>query len=112
MRLGTVRRPPRGVRKADFAKLDYYDLWLPALSPSQPLVTQAMRQAWTDASWARFRRGYQKEMREPAPKQMIELLARLSQQTDFALGCYCEDEARCHRSILRGLLREAGAKLA
>jgi len=112
LRLGTVRRPPRGVRKADFARRDYYDLWLPALSPSQPRVTQAMRQAWTGASWARFKRGYKSEMRQPAAKQMLELLARLSHQSDFSVGCYCEDEARCHRSILRELLREAGAKLA
>jgi uncharacterized protein YeaO (DUF488 family) len=112
LRLGTVRRPPRGVRKADFARRDYYDLWLPALAPSQPLVTQAMAKAWTDERWARFKRGYEKEMRAPAPRQMLELLARLSHQTDFSVGCYCEDEARCHRSILRELLRNAGAKLA
>jgi len=112
LRLGTVRRPPRGVKKADFAKRDYYDLWLPVLAPSQPLVTQAMQRAWTDARWARFKHGYEKEMRSPAPKQMLELLARLSHQTDFSVGCYCEHENRCHRSILRQLLREAGAKLA
>ena len=112
LRLGTVRRPPRGVKGADYARRDFYDVWLPVLSPSQPLVTNAMREAWTDARWARFKRGYEREMREPEAKQTLELLARLSHQTDFSVGCYCDDENRCHRSILRELLRRAGAQLA
>lgn len=110
-RLGTVRRPPRGVRKEDFARRGFYDVWLPLLSPSQRLVGEAMRGDWTDARWARFKRSYEKEMREPAAKQMLELLARLSRHADFSVGCYCEDESRCHRSILRELLRKAGAEV-
>lgn len=104
-RLGTVRRPPRGVRKADYARLDYYDQWLPLLSPSAPLVKRATE------DWARFARDYRREMSQAAPRQMIELLARLSHYADFSVGCYCEREDRCHRSILRALLAEQGAKL-
>lgn len=104
-RLGTVRRPPRGVRKADYARRDYYDQWLPLLSPSAPLVKRA------SADWARFARDYRREMDRVAPRQMIELLARLSHYADFSVGCYCEREDRCHRSILRALLAEQGAKL-
>lgn len=111
-RLGTVRRPPRGVRKADFARRNYYDQWLPLLSPSQPVVTRAMAQSWTDARWKSFAKAYRREMSAPAPRQMIELLARLSHHADFSLGCYCEREERCHRSVLRALLAEQGAKLA
>jgi uncharacterized protein YeaO (DUF488 family) len=111
-RLGTVRRPPRGVKKADYARRNFYDVWLPVLSPSQPLVTKAMREAWTDARWAKFAAAYRREMKDPGPAQLIALLARLSHQADFSVGCYCEDESRCHRSVLRQLLREAGAKLA
>ena len=110
LRLGTVRRPPRGVKKADFAKRDYYDLWLPALAPSQPLVSLALK-ATTAGEWAKFVRRYKAEMGQPAPAQMIELLARLSHQADFSVGCYCEDAARCHRSVLRQLLRGAGANM-
>lgn len=109
LRLGTVRRPPRGVKKADFAKRDYYDLWLPMLSPSQTLVSSAMSQAWTQVRWRKFARQYRAEMSRPEPKQLIELLARLSHQLDFAVGCYCEDEQRCHRSVLKALLGEQGA---
>jgi uncharacterized protein YeaO (DUF488 family) len=112
LRLGTVRRPPRGVKKADFAKRDYYDLWLPALSPSQALVTRAISQAWSDARWAKFVKGYRREMSQPAQKQLIELLAKMSHEADFSVGCYCEDETRCHRSMLKKLLSESGAKLA
>jgi uncharacterized protein YeaO (DUF488 family) len=104
-RLGTVRRPPRGVRKADYARLDYYDQWLPLLSPSAPLVKRATE------DWARFVRDYRREMSQAAPRQMIELLARLSHHADFSVGCYCEREDRCHRSVLRALLAEQGAKL-
>jgi len=112
LRLGTVRRPPRGVKKADFAERDYYDVWLPMLSPSQTLVSSAMSQAWTDARWRKFARQYRAEMNRPEPKQLIELLARLSHELDFAVGCYCEDEQRCHRSVLKTLLEEQRAKIA
>jgi uncharacterized protein YeaO (DUF488 family) len=111
-RLGTVRRPPRGVRKADFARRNYYDQWLPLLSPSQPVVRRAMAAPWTDARWKTFAKAYRREMSAPAPRQMIELLARLSHPVNFSVGCYCEREDRCHRSILRALLAEQGAKLA
>jgi uncharacterized protein YeaO (DUF488 family) len=111
-RLGTVRRPPRGVRKADFARRNYYDQWLPLLSPSQPVVSRAMAAPWTDARWKTFAKAYRREMSAPAPRQMIELLARLSHPVSFSVGCYCEREDRCHRSILRALLAEQGAKLA
>lgn len=110
-RLGTVRRPPRGVKKADFARLGYYDLWLPALSPSQPVVSRAMSQPWTGERWKKLVRDYRAEMARPAPRELIRLLAALSHHTDFSVGCYCEDERRCHRSVLRQLLSGAGAKI-
>ena len=96
-RLGTVRRPPRGVKKADFGRLNYYDLWLPLLSPSQAVVTRAMSQPWTEARWKKFVGDYRREMSQPAARQLIELLARLSHDVDFSVGCYCEREDRCHR---------------
>ena len=111
LRLGTVRRPPRGVPKARFAKDDWYDLWLPDLAPSEPLVKQALR-AQSDADWRAFARKYRKEMATPEKARLLELLAALSRSASFAVGCYCEDEARCHRSVLRALLRERGARLA
>ena len=111
LRLGTVRRPPRGVKKSDFARLNFYDSWLPILSPSQGVVSRAMSQAWTDARWKKFERDYRREMSQPAPQQLIELLARMSHQADFSVGCYCEDERRCHRSVLRKLLEEEGAEI-
>jgi uncharacterized protein YeaO (DUF488 family) len=111
-RLGTVRRPPRGVRKADFARRDYYDQWLPLLSPSQPLVARAMKQKWTEARWKSFANAYRREMRAPAARQVLELLASLSHRANFSIGCYCERADRCHRSVLRELLAEQGAKLA
>lgn len=110
LRLGTVRRPPRGVPKRDFAKRDYYDVWLPDLAPSQELVTFAL-QAEDERAWKTFERKYRAEMKAPAASRLLELLAALSHQTNFAVGCYCEDEARCHRSVLRELLRESGAEL-
>ena len=109
LRLGTVRRPPRGVRKEDFVRRDYFDLWLPDLAPSAPLVSWALSEPWTDARWKRYARAYQREMRAPAAQRLIGLLAALSRQTDLSVGCYCEDESRCHRSLLRDLLAEAGA---
>ena len=108
-RLGTVRRPPRGVRKEDFAKRDFFDVWLPDLSPTQELVTWGLSQPWTDARWKAFAKKYRKEMGQPTPQRLLATLALLSKQADFAVGCYCEDEARCHRSLLRELFREAGA---
>jgi uncharacterized protein YeaO (DUF488 family) len=111
LRLGTVRRPPRGVAKKDFAKLDYYDIWLPILAPSQELVSFALRSE--DArSWKVFERKFRAEMNHPDASRTLDLLAALSHQTNLSLGCYCEDEGRCHRSVLRRLLTERGAKLS
>ena len=104
LRIGTARRPPRGVRKEDYARLDYYDVWLPELAPSQKLLARARSQPWKS-----FEKSYRREMKG---QRLLELLARLSHHADFSVGCYCEDEARCHRSILRALLEEHGAKLA
>lgn len=112
LRLGTVRRPPRGVKKEDFARLDYYDLWLPDLAPSAELLSYAMAEPFTDQRWAKFARDYRREMKEPEKERLLQLLAALSHQTDFAVGCYCENEERCHRSLLRELLEERGASLA
>jgi uncharacterized protein YeaO (DUF488 family) len=109
LRLGTVRRPPRGVAKRDFARLDYYDLWLPDLAPSAPLVAYALSQPLTSKRWAVYSRRYRREMAEPAQSRLIALLAALSRQADCEVGCYCADESRCHRSLLRQLLVEAGA---
>jgi uncharacterized protein YeaO (DUF488 family) len=111
LRLGTVRRPPRGVKKEDFARRNYYDVWLPALSPSQAVVSRAMSQAWTDARWAKFAKDYRREMSKPEPKQLIALLAMMSHHADFSVGCYCEREDRCHRSVLKALLEEQGGKI-
>jgi uncharacterized protein YeaO (DUF488 family) len=110
-RLGTVRRPPRGVPKARFARDDWYDLWLPDLAPSELLVKFAQR-AESEADWKAFARKYRKEMASPPRARLLELLAVLSQAASFSVGCYCEDEARCHRSVLRTLLAERGALLA
>ena len=111
-RLGTVRRPPRGVRKDDYAKRDYYDLWLPLLSPSQKVVSGALSKPWTDARWKKFAAAYRREMKAPAARQLIGLLARISHQANFSVGCYCENAQRCHRSVLRELLLEHGAEVA
>ena len=110
LRLGTVRRPPRGVPKADFAKRDFYDVWLPTLSPSEGLVKQALA-AKDVKDWKKFERAFLKEMSESDPSKVLDLLAALSQQTNFSLGCYCADENRCHRSVLRALLQKRGAKI-
>ena len=111
LRLGTVRRPPRGVKKADYASRDYYDLWLPELAPSAKMVGWALSQPWTDKRWAKYTRDYRREMSAPPARRLIELLARLSHSADFSVGCYCEDERRCHRSVLHELLVEHGARL-
>ncbi|KQY90277.1 DUF488 domain-containing protein [Pelomonas sp. Root1444] len=109
-RIGTVRRPPRGVPKAEFAKRDYYDVWFPNLAPS--LETMKLGQAAeTDAEWKAFTKKYRAEMAVPEAQHALALLATLSAQTHFSVGCYCEDEARCHRAILRTLLADQGAVL-
>ena len=111
LRLGTVRRPPRGVPKAEFASRDFYDAWLPELAPSEELVAFGLKS--TDAgTWRTFVRRYRAEMKRPAAARLLDLLAALSQDSALSVGCYCEDESRCHRSVLRGLLREHGARLA
>jgi uncharacterized protein YeaO (DUF488 family) len=110
VRIGTVRRPPRGVPKRAFAERDYYDVWLPALAPSSELVARAQR-ATSEAQWRAFVKAYRREMSRPEASRLLELLAAFSHGSSFAVGCYCEDEARCHRSVLRELLREHGAKL-
>ena len=109
LRLGTVRRAPRGVPKAEFAKRDYYDVWLPILSPSQELVRLA-QVSQDERSWNAFKRRFRAEMNRPDASKVLDLLAALSHQTNFAVGCYCEDEARCHRSVLRELLAQRGAR--
>jgi uncharacterized protein YeaO (DUF488 family) len=109
-RLGTVRRPPRGVAKKDFARLNYYDVWFPNLSPSAELVHEAM-QASSEREWAAFRRRFRHEMSAPDRSRELDLLAALSHQTNFAVGCYCDEERHCHRSVLRELLQERGAKV-
>ncbi|MFP5379335.1 MAG: DUF488 domain-containing protein [Vicinamibacteria bacterium] len=111
VRLGTVRRPPRGVPKSEHASRDFYDVWLPDLAPSEALVAEA-QQAADDRAWARFERKYRAEMKRPEPARLLALLAAFSRQTNLAVGCYCEDEARCHRSVLRALLAEHGATIA
>ena len=111
LRLGTVRRPPRGVKKEDFAKRDYFDLWLPDLAPSAPLFAFAKSAPLTGKHWAAYAKRYRAEMRAPAAQRLIALLAALSHSTSFSVGCYCDDESRCHRSLLRELLRDAGAAI-
>ncbi|HEY1808813.1 MAG TPA: DUF488 family protein [Acidobacteriaceae bacterium] len=111
LRLGTVRRPPRGVPKADFARRDFYDVWLPTLSPTPDLVALALHSRDDARGWKTFERKFRAEMKQPEAAHLLDLLAALSHQTHFAVGCYCEDEARCHRSILRQLLAERGARL-
>lgn len=109
-RIGTVRRPPRGVPKADFASRNWYDVWYPNLAPS--LDTMKLGQAAASAAqWSKFARKYRVEMAAPDARHTLELLATLSHTTDFSVGCYCEDEDRCHRSILKQLLVEQGARV-
>jgi uncharacterized protein YeaO (DUF488 family) len=108
VRLGTVRRPPRGIPKAQFAKLDYYDVWLPMLSPSAELVAAALG-ADSEIAWKSFERRFRAEMKKPDAARLLDALAAFSHQTSFSLGCYCANENRCHRAILRSLLTERGA---
>ena len=112
LRLGTVRRPPRGVRKEDYGRRDFYDVWLPELAPSPALFAWARAATWTPARWRRYTRLYLREMREPRARHLIATLAGLSRQTNFSVGCYCADATRCHRSLLRDLLAAAGGVVA
>ena len=112
-RIGTVRRPPRGVPKAEFASRDYYDVWYPLLSPTPELVKEAL-QAQADASnkeWVAFVKHFRKELAQPEASRTLDLLAALSHHSALSLGCYCEDEARCHRSVLRAELLARGAEI-
>ena len=111
LRIGTVRRPPRGVPKAEFAAQNWYDVWFPNLAPSVETMKLG-HAAQTPAQWAAFARKYRAEMAAPENARTIELLALLSRQTNFSIGCYCENEAHCHRSVLRALLVDKGATLA
>ena len=111
LRIGTVRRPPRGVPKSEFAKQDWYDVWFPNLAPSAATLKLGQAAA-TQAQWSRFAGRYRREMASAENRHALALLAALSHAADFSVGCYCEDESRCHRSILRELLREHGATIA
>ena len=111
LRIGTVRRPPRGVPKAEFAARDFYDVWLPELAPSEELLKLA-HAADDEARWRTFVRRYRAEMQQAERSRLLDLLAALSRRTNFAVGCYCADEAHCHRSVLRELLAEHGAVIA
>ncbi len=111
LRLGTVRRPPRGVPKAEHASRDFYDVWLPDLAPSESLVKKALL-ASDERTWNGFVRRYRAEMKRPEATRLLALLAALSHTTNFSVGCYCESEARCHRSVLKTLLQEHGADVA
>ena len=110
LRIGTVRHPPRGVPKRELASRDYYDVWLPELAPSTRAVKLG-REARSERQWAAFARRYRSEMKAPEPARLLDLLAALSREAAFSVGCYCEDESRCHRSLLRALLEERGARL-
>ena len=110
LRIGTVRRPPRGVPKAEFASKNWYDVWYPNLSPS-PETMNLGKRAVTDKDWVAFAKKYRAEMSTPENSRSLDLLAALSHQTNFSVGCYCEDENHCHRSVLRQLLQEKGAKI-
>src|SRR4029077_17963731 len=111
LRLGTVPRPPRGVRKEHYASRDYFDAWLPELAPSAPLVSWALSKPFTPARWAAYARRYRRGRREPAAQALLAVLAALSTRTNLSVGCYCEDESHCHRSLLKGLLIEKGARI-
>jgi uncharacterized protein YeaO (DUF488 family) len=110
LRVGTVRRPPRGVPKSEYVRKDFYDVWLPNLSPS-PELMKLGKSSHDDKSWALFKRKFRAEMSRPEASRVLDLLAALSHQTHLSVGCYCEDESRCHRSILRALLKARGADL-
>ena len=107
LRVGTVRRPPRGVKKEDFGRLDYFDVWLPELAPPGEMVSWALSEPW-----ATYARKYRAQMAKPEARHLIGLLAAMSSETNLSVGCYCADESRCHRSLLRELLIDAGATVA
>jgi uncharacterized protein YeaO (DUF488 family) len=111
LRIGTVRRPPRGVRKQEYARRDYFDVWLPELAPSAPLVAWALSEPFTAKRWATYERRYRSEMRRPTAQRLIAMLAGMSAQANFSVGCYCKDETMCHRSVLKDLLIEKGAEV-
>ena len=111
LRIGTVRHPPRGILKKDYARRNYFDVWLPELAPSAPLVSWFFSEPLTVKHWTDYARRYRREMQKPAARRLIELLAALSSETHFSVGCYCEDESHCHRSLLKKLLLEDGAKV-
>ena len=111
LRIGTVRRPPRGVPKSDYAKRNFYDVWLPTLAPSEPLLKAAQADLGDERAWKTFVRKYRAEMKTPDNRALLATLAALSHHAHFAVGCYCADEARCHRSVLRELLVENGARV-
>src|SRR5262245_13062184 len=110
LRIGTVRRPPRGVPKKEFASRNFYDVWLPNLAPSEALLKDGLSVA-DERGWKAFARRYRAEMKAPEVSRVLDMLAALSQHTNFSVGCYCSDESRCHRSLLRELLLASGAKL-
>lgn len=110
LRIGTVRRPPRGVPKTDYAIRDFYDVWYPVLAPSEELLRQAQL-AHDDSGWKSFARKFRSEMKDQAPSRTLDLLAALSHSTAFSVGCYCADESRCHRSLLRELLKARSAAI-
>ena len=111
LRIGTVRYPPRGVRKDQYAARDFFDLWLPDLAPT-PATVKVAQAATTERQWQGYVKRYRREMAAPEKRRLLDLLAALSLHADFSVGCYCEDERRCHRSILRALLEERGARIA
>ena len=113
LRIGTVRRPPRGVPRSEYAQRNLYDVWLPNLAPSESLLQSARAAAATgdERAWKAFVRRYRAEMKSPENRALLDTLAALSRTADFSVGCYCEDESRCHRSVLRELLAERGARL-
>ena len=110
LRLGTVRRPPRGIPKSEFASQNWYDVWLPNIAPTSELMKLG-KNAKSDKEWAVFVRKYRAEMADPEKRRILDLLAALSHDTNLSVGCYCKNEVRCHRSVLRELLAERGAKL-
>lgn len=112
LRIGTVRRPPRGVAKQDYARRDFFDVWLPLLAPSEALLHEVKASGGDERSWRSFVRKFRREMQQPAAARTLDLLAALSHTTPLSVGCYCADEARCHRSILRELLTDRGATFA
>jgi uncharacterized protein YeaO (DUF488 family) len=109
LRIGTVRRPPRGVKKSEYASQNWYDVWLPNIAPTAELMKQGQA-AKSDKEWSRFVQKYRSEMSSPEKSRILDLLAALSHTANFSVGCYCENESRCHRSILRELLVARGAK--